>query len=243
MSPALAAEAGRFLAGQDLILSPRLQWPQGIGGLRGRIPEQLRLQPGRALATLGGPGWGPVVRELLASDGPVPDELLDAVVRVLGRWDWPERPGWVTFVPSRRHPKLVQDLAERIADVGRLPLHLLERTREARRSWRWPTAPTSAATSTAPSRSPGPFHRWSPARRRHGRLQMDLTIVGARLRQAGAVLSTRWSSYGAARTNRSDCWLPVIPYSYGCTTSLPRRQAWGSHHGKTTTEGNRGNAH
>jgi ATP-dependent DNA helicase RecQ len=54
--PALAAEAGRFLAGQDLILSPRLQWPQGIPGLRGRIPEQLRVQPGRALATLGGPG-------------------------------------------------------------------------------------------------------------------------------------------------------------------------------------------
>ncbi|HWJ53965.1 MAG TPA: helicase-related protein [Propionibacteriaceae bacterium] len=132
VSPALTAEAGRFLAGQDLILSPRLQWPQGIGGLRGRIPEELRLQPGRALATLGGPGWGPVVRELLASDGPVPDELLDAVVRVLGRWQWAERPAWVTFVPSRRHPKLVQDLAERIAEVGRLPLHnLLERTREA----------------------------------------------------------------------------------------------------------------
>jgi ATP-dependent DNA helicase RecQ len=56
---------------------------------------------------------------------------MDAVVRVLGRWDWPERPGWVTFVPSRRHPKLVGDLAERIAEVGRLPLHhLLERTRE-----------------------------------------------------------------------------------------------------------------
>src|SRR5918994_435084 len=104
--PALAAEAGRFLAGQDLVLSPRLQWPQGISGLGGRIPEGQRLQPGRALATLGGPGWGPVVRELLAADGPVPDELLEAVVRVLGRWDWPERPAWVTFVPSSRHPKL-----------------------------------------------------------------------------------------------------------------------------------------
>jgi ATP-dependent DNA helicase RecQ len=131
VSPALAAEAGRFLAGQDLVLRPRLQWPQGIAGLRGRIPEQLRLQPGRALATLGGPGWGPLVRELLTSDGPVPDELVDAVVRVLGRWDWPERPTWVTLVPSRRHPKLVQDLAERIAEAGHLPLHqVLERTRD-----------------------------------------------------------------------------------------------------------------
>jgi ATP-dependent DNA helicase RecQ len=132
VAPGLAAEAQRFLAGQDLVLSPRLQWPQGIAGLRGRIPEQLRVQPGRALATLGGPGWGPVIRDLLAADGPVPDQLVDAVVRVLGRWDWPERPSWVTFVPAHRHPKLVEDLAGRIAEIGRLPLHqVLERTRDA----------------------------------------------------------------------------------------------------------------
>ena len=111
--------------------APAAAMAPGHRGLGGRLPEQLRVQPGRALATLGGPGWGPVVRELLAADGPVPDELLEAVVRVLGRWDWPERPTWVTFVPSRRHPKLVEDLARRIADVGRLPLHqVLERTRE-----------------------------------------------------------------------------------------------------------------
>jgi ATP-dependent DNA helicase RecQ len=131
--PALAAEAQRFLGGQDLVLSPRLQWPQGIPGLRGKIPAELRVQPGRALATLGGPGWGPVIRDLLAADGPVPDELVDAVVRVLGRWDWTERPAWVTFVPSRRHPKLVEDLASRIAEIGRLPLRrVLERTRDDR---------------------------------------------------------------------------------------------------------------
>jgi ATP-dependent DNA helicase RecQ len=131
VDPGLAAEAGRFLAGQDLTLTPRLQWPQGVQGLRGRIPEDLRVEPGRALATLGGPGWGPAIRELLTTDGPVPDEMVDGVVRVLARWDWPERPAWVTFVPSRRHPKLTEDLAARIAEVGRLPLHrVLERTRE-----------------------------------------------------------------------------------------------------------------
>jgi ATP-dependent DNA helicase RecQ len=187
VSPALAAEAGRFLAGQDLVLNPRLQWPQGIPGLRGRIPEQLRLQPGRALATLGGPGWGPVVRELLASDGPVPDELLDAVVRVLGRWDWPERPGWVTFVPSRRHPKLVGDLAERIADVGRLPLHnLLERTREG------PPQLEMANSAHQCRNVHGAFTITGPVPQ-GGVLLVDdtadskwtLTIVGALLRQAG----------------------------------------------------------
>jgi ATP-dependent DNA helicase RecQ len=131
VDPGLPAEAARFLAGQDLTLAPRLAWPQGVPGLRGRIPEGLRVEPGRALATLGGPGWGPVVRELLAADGPVPDEVLDAVVRVLARWAWRERPAWVTFVPSRCHPRLVEDLAARIADVGRLPLHpVLGRTRD-----------------------------------------------------------------------------------------------------------------
>jgi ATP-dependent DNA helicase RecQ len=188
VSPALAAEAGRFLAGQDLVLSPRLQWPQGIPGLRGRIPEELRLQPGRALATLGGPGWGPVVRELLAGDGPVPDELLDAVVRVLGRWDWPERPTWVTFVPSRRHPKLVQDLAERIAQVGRLPLHnLLKRTREG------PPQLEMANSAHQCRNVHGAFAVTGPVPP-GGALLVDdsadskwtLTIVGALLRQAGA---------------------------------------------------------
>jgi ATP-dependent DNA helicase RecQ len=187
-SSALAAEAGRFLAGQDLILRPRLQWPQGIPGLQGRIPEQLRVQPGRALATLGGPGWGPVVRELLASDGPVPDELLDAVVRVLGRWDWPQRPAWVTFVPSRRHPKLVQDLASRIADIGRLPLRqVLERIREA-------PPQLEMANSTHQCRNVhGAFAITGPVPQ-GGVLVVDdtvdskwtLTIVGALLRSAGA---------------------------------------------------------
>jgi ATP-dependent DNA helicase RecQ len=188
VSPALAAEAGRFLAGQDLILSPRLQWPQGIAGLRGRIPEQLRLQPGRALATLGGPGWGPLVRELLTSDGPVPDELLDAVVRVLGRWDWPERPTWVTFVPSRRHPKLVQDLAERIAEAGRLPLHqVLERTRND------PPQLEMANSAHQCRNVHGAFAITGPVPQ-GGVLLVDdtadskwtLTVVGALLRQASA---------------------------------------------------------
>jgi ATP-dependent DNA helicase RecQ len=188
VSPAVAAEAGRFLAGQDLILSPRLQWPHGIVGLRGRVPEQLRVQPGRALATLGGPGWGPLVRELLASDGPVPDELLDAVVRVLGRWDWPERPAWVTFVPSRRHPKLVQDLAERIAEAGGLPLHnLLERTRDD------PPQLEMANSAHQCRNVHGAFAITGPVPQA-GVLLVDdtadskwtLTVVGALLRQASA---------------------------------------------------------
>jgi len=188
VSPALAAEAQRFLAGQDLVLHPRLQWPQGIPGLRGRIDERLRIQPGRALATLGGPGWGPVVRELLAADGPVPDDVVDAVVRVLGRWAWSERPTWVSFVPSRQHPKLVEDLARRIAEVGRLQLHqVLERTRGGEPQ-------LAMANSTHQCRNVhGAFTVNSPVPP-GGVLLVDdtadskwtLTVVGALLREAGA---------------------------------------------------------
>ena len=41
---------------------------------------------------------------------------------------------------------------------------------------------------------------------------------------------------------RSGCWLPVVSYSYGCTTSLPVGRHGGSQHGKTTTDGNHSNA-
>jgi len=188
VSPAVAAEAGWFLAGQDLALHPRLQWPQGLPRLRGRIDEQLRIQPGRALATLGGPGWGPVVRELLAADGPVPDEIVDAVVRVLGRWEWSERPTWVTFVPSRRHPKLVEDLARRIAEVGHLPLYqVLERTRDDPPQLEMANSAHQVRNVYDAFAITGPVPQG-------GVLLVDdtadskwtLTVVGALLRQAGA---------------------------------------------------------
>jgi ATP-dependent DNA helicase RecQ len=129
-----------------------------------------------------------VVRELLASDGPVPDELADAVVRVLGRWDWPERPTWITFVPSRRHPKLVQDLAERIAEVGRLPLHnVLERTRND------PPQLEMANSAHQCRNVHGAFAVTEPVPSAGALLVDDsadskwtLTVVGALLRHAGA---------------------------------------------------------
>jgi hypothetical protein len=41
---------------------------------------------------------------------------------------------------------------------------------------------------------------------------------------------------------RSGCWLPVVSYRDGGTTCLPWRQAWGFHHGMTTTDTNHSNA-
>jgi ATP-dependent DNA helicase RecQ len=54
-------------------------------------------------------------------DVPPDDDLLRACARVLGAWDWAERPAAVVAVPSRRRPALVTGVAEGLARLGRLP--------------------------------------------------------------------------------------------------------------------------
>jgi ATP-dependent DNA helicase RecQ len=55
------------------------------------------------------------------SDTPPDDELLKACARVLGSWDWAQRPGAVVAMPSRRRPHLVTGIAQGLARLGRLP--------------------------------------------------------------------------------------------------------------------------
>jgi ATP-dependent DNA helicase RecQ len=57
----------------------------------------------------------------VTSDALPDDELLKACARVLGAWDWVERPGAVVAVPSRRRPALVTGVAQGLARLGRLP--------------------------------------------------------------------------------------------------------------------------
>ena len=118
-----AARARLTRAGVDL--EPRAQWPTGMDRLgvpvRGRIPSEEAMAPGRALARLSDLGWGQRLRSLLADeDTPVPPELLQAVVPVLAEWDWEQRPVAVVAMPSRRRPRLIGSLASGIAEIGRL---------------------------------------------------------------------------------------------------------------------------
>jgi ATP-dependent DNA helicase RecQ len=116
-------------------VAPRKMWPTGMPALgvdvSGKIPVGQAAEPGRALARLTDLGWGPRLRGLFAdgaADGPVPGEMVDAVVKVLAAWDWARRPAGVVTMPSRSRPKLVASLGERIATLGRLPyLGQLER--------------------------------------------------------------------------------------------------------------------
>ncbi|MXQ77652.1 DEAD/DEAH box helicase [Rhodococcus rhodochrous] len=104
-------------------LPPRRQWPTGMStlgiALSGRITDGPR--PGRVLGRLSDLGWGPRLRELL--DGPdreVPKAVVDASIAVLAAWDWEERPTAVMAMDSPTHPLLVESLASRLAQIGRL---------------------------------------------------------------------------------------------------------------------------
>ena len=111
-------------AGVDL--DPRAQWPTGMDRLgvpvKGKIPAEAAMSPGRALARVTDLGWGQRVRQLLAEDGEVPAPVVQAVVGVLAGWGWQQRPVGVVSVPSRSRPALVGSLAAQISQIGRLPL-------------------------------------------------------------------------------------------------------------------------
>ncbi|HXM56535.1 MAG TPA: RecQ family ATP-dependent DNA helicase [Candidatus Dormibacteraeota bacterium] len=112
-----------------VVIEPRKMWPAGMPTLgvdvKGRIGADVVADPGRALGRLTDAGWGARLRELLdpaSPDGPVPDDVFDAVVRVLAAWGWERRPVGVAAIASRSRPALVDSLAERLTRVGHLPL-------------------------------------------------------------------------------------------------------------------------
>jgi ATP-dependent DNA helicase RecQ len=114
------AAAWQLLRGQQHRLAPRKLWPPGLEGVKGRIPASRQATEGRALAFADDPGWGPVVEAFLAGDDSRTDEVVDGLVQVLARWDWDERPAWVTWVPSASGGT-AERVARRIGEVGRLP--------------------------------------------------------------------------------------------------------------------------
>ncbi|MFI8826687.1 RecQ family ATP-dependent DNA helicase [Streptomyces sp. NPDC053431] len=122
-------------------VEPRKMWPTGLAAvgvdLKGRIPAGEQAYAGRALGRLSDIGWGNRLRPMLAEsapDGEVPDDVVQAVVRVLADWakgpggwasgaaDAPPRPAGVVTVASHRKPRLVGSLGHRIAEIGRMPL-------------------------------------------------------------------------------------------------------------------------
>ena len=118
ISPADQVEMGRAVARlTDLGWGQRLRTLLGDDGVGGVVTLDLEApgieeDPDAAFDV-------PVRRSI--SDVPPDEALLKACARVLGSWDWKERPGAVVAMPSRRRPLLVTGLAQGLARLGRLP--------------------------------------------------------------------------------------------------------------------------
>ena len=179
----LAIEASLFVRRRPIVFGPRRQWPG-----HGKIPDDRRVEEGRALSRWGDGGWGDLVRRGKQVDGRFDDGLVDALAELLGHWKPEPRDGWwVTWVPSLTHPELVKDLATKLAQ--KLGLPAIEAVRKIRATQQQKTMQNSAqqfanvygAFAVVEPVPPGPAlllddvvdSRWT------------ITYVGSLLREAG----------------------------------------------------------
>ena len=120
----LVRDAITFLRRTSLPIEPRKQWPSGgllQFNLKGKIGTELEAQPGKALCIWGDAGWGGLVRSGKYNDGNFSDELVEACKNLISEWNPQPEPGWVTCIPSLRHPGLVHNFAQRLATALNLP--------------------------------------------------------------------------------------------------------------------------
>jgi len=132
VEPGLVQEAVAFLRRTSLPVEPRRQWPTGglpRYGLKGRIASDRQAELGKALCIWGDAGWGDLVRQGKYHDGRFSEDLVRASAELVRSWNPQPPPNWVTCVPSRRHPDLVPDFAQRLATTLNLQFEaVLEKT-------------------------------------------------------------------------------------------------------------------
>ncbi len=125
LSEAAVDEAGARLSRPGVVLEPRKMWPSALANLgvdlKGRIADGAA--EGRTVARLTDLGYGQALRDLFrptTSDGPVPVDLVRAVVEVLG--DWRPPVDAIVHVESATRPTLTADLAEGLSRYLRVPV-------------------------------------------------------------------------------------------------------------------------
>ena len=180
VTPESLQDAVAFLRRTSLPIEPRRRWP--TGGMprydaRGLIPEAYRAEPGKALCIWGDAGWGGLVGRGKYRDGRFSDELVRACASLLVRWAPQPAPVWVTCIPSRRHPDLVPDFAERLALQLGLPFHRTLEQIEDRAEQKSMANGTQQARNVDGSLavSQDPLARWpGTAGGRHGGFALDV---------------------------------------------------------------------
>jgi ATP-dependent DNA helicase RecQ len=123
--PRLVELAARHLRSLPIELDQKKMVPDEVGTMR-KIPDEVRVEPGWALARFGDGGWWPAVERGLWS-GEFDEEVVLALADILRAS--PHQLAWVTSVPSTTVGVLLPRLAERLAAELRVPhLELMART-------------------------------------------------------------------------------------------------------------------
>ena len=182
--PALVELAGRHLRSAPIELEVKKMAPDASGSMR-KIPEDVRVEPGWALARFGDGGWWPAVQRGLRGDG-FEDEVVAALAHAARAG--PERAAWVTYVPSTRVGAVLERLAGQVAGELSVPsLSLVARVES-----RPPQAEMANAVQQAANvrgafrvtgRPPAGAGVLLDDRRGSG---WTLAMVGGQLRKAGA---------------------------------------------------------
>ncbi|MEO8391764.1 MAG: RecQ family ATP-dependent DNA helicase [Chloroflexota bacterium] len=121
---AAVGRAQQFLRhGKALTFEPRRRWPTGIPGIAKTTDIKVN-HAGLALCSYYDEGWGALVRQGRAGGVTYDQALIDASVQaLLAHWrSGAPRPERIVPVPSLRRPKLVDDLAARLAQGLGLPV-------------------------------------------------------------------------------------------------------------------------
>ena len=124
----------KFLYGFHRSLEPRKKWPnEGMQAyrLKGLIKAEHRAEVGRSLCYYNDDGWGKLVQEGKYKTNNFSDQLVDACLEMIKKWNPKPFPTWVTCLPSLRNPTLVPDFAKKLARALNLPFVMtLKKTRE-----------------------------------------------------------------------------------------------------------------
>jgi ATP-dependent DNA helicase RecQ len=180
----LVERAGRHLRAHPIELEVKKMAPDATGAMR-KIPDDVRVEPGWALARFGDGGWWPAVQRGL-STGTFETEVIGALVDAVRRSQ--VAVSWITHVPSMRVDDTLRRLASEVAaQLGIEALVLLGR-REPRPPQR---EMANAAQQVANVRGAFAVLERPPSGagillddRRHS--GWTLAMVGGQLRRAGA---------------------------------------------------------
>ena len=115
LDPALVEAAGRHLRSNPIGLEVKKMAPDPAGVMR-KIPDDVRLEPGWALARFGDGGWWPAVERGLRS-GEFEDDVVAAVSDLLRR----AGAAWLTTVPSVTLGDVLERLADSFSRAARTP--------------------------------------------------------------------------------------------------------------------------